>query len=64
MFESYEESVLAYADHQGNLSRGDANQLLQEHGWSIADLAVHQHGLSWSELASFNAQALLDWLGY
>lgn len=63
-FFSFEESVLAYADHQGNLSRGDAAALLSEHGYSLSDLACHQRGISWTELAQLNAQALLTWLGY
>ena len=64
MFSSYEESVMAYADHHGNLSRGDARVLLAEHGWTIPDLAVNQRGCAWAELAQFNAAALLRWLGY
>ena len=63
-FCTYEQSVLAYADHQGNLSRGDAAALLSEHGFSLPNLACHQRGISWAALAQFNAEALLSWLGY
>ena len=64
MYASFEESVLDHADHHGNLSRGDAAQLLSEHGFSLEDLYADNHGVSWFHLDQRNAQALLAWLGY
>ena len=64
MYASFEESVLDHADHHGNLSRGDADRLLSEHGFSMDDLYADNHGVSWFALDQRNAEALLAWLGY
>jgi len=61
---TYEESVLDYADQDGNLSRGDAVQLLKDHGFTLDDLYADSHGVSWCHLDARNAEALLAWLGY
>ena len=52
MYTTYEESVLRYADNDGNLSLKVAKQLLEEHGFSLFDTNER------------NAEALLEWLGY
>lgn len=61
---TYEESVLSYADGNGNLTRVDAVQLLGEHGFTLDDLYEDNHGVSWVHLDERNAEALLAWLGY
>lgn len=61
---TYEETVLDYADQDGNLSHGDACQLLQEHGFTMDDLYADSHGVNWCHLDARNAEALLAWLGY
>jgi len=61
---SYEDSVQAYADEQGNLSRADASKLLADHGFSMDDVYEDNHGVSWAHLDARNAEALLAWLGY
>jgi len=64
MLITYEESVLDYADQDGNLSRADASQLLQEHGFELADLYADSHDIDPVALDARNAEALLAWLGY
>jgi hypothetical protein len=64
MYVTYEDSVLDHADHHGNLSRGDAAKLLQDHGFTLDDLYEDSHGVSWVHLDERNAEALLAWLGY
>ena len=64
MLTTYEDSVLAAADDDGNLSRPDANRLLTEHGFTIDDIYEDNHGVSWVALDARNAEALLAWLGY
>ena len=64
MFTTYEESVMDHADHHGNLSRGDAAKLLQDHGFTLDDLYEDNHGVNWCHLDARNAEALLAWLGY
>lgn len=61
---TYEESVLSYADENGNLTRADAVQLLGEHGFTLGDVYEDDHGVSAIHLDERNAQALLWWLGY
>ena len=61
---TYEESVLDYADQDGNLSRGDAVQLLKDHGFTLDDVYEDSHGVSWCHLDARNAEALLAWVGY
>jgi hypothetical protein len=61
---TYEESVLSYADGNGNLTRADAVQLLGEHGFTLNDLYEDDHGVSQVHLDERNAEALLAWLGY
>ena len=61
---TYEESVLDHADHDGNLSHGDASKLLADHGFTMDDLYTDNHGVSWAHLNARNAEALLAWLGY
>ena len=63
-FCTYEESVLDHADHNGNLSHGDALALLAEHGFTLADTYEDDHGVSPVALDERNADALLAWLGY
>ena len=63
-FTLYEETVLSYADHNGNLSHGDASKLLADHGFTMGDLYADDHGVSWAHLDARNAEALLAWLGY
>lgn len=64
MLTTYEDSVLAAADDDGNLSRADANRLLTEHGFTSDDIYEDNHGVSWVALDARNAEALLAWLGY
>lgn len=61
---TYEESVLDYVDQDGNLSHGDAVQLLREHGFTLDDIYADNHGVSWCHLDARNGEALLAWLGY
>jgi hypothetical protein len=58
MFDSYEESVLAHADEDGDLSVADLAQLFKAHGTSVA--AAEEDGYR----GDLNAQAALHWLGY
>lgn len=64
MFTTYSESVLDFADHDGNLSHGDAAKLLADHGCCLDDVYADNHGVSWLHLDARNAEALLAWLGY
>ena len=64
MFTTYEESVLACANDDGNLSYADAQRLLGEHGSSIEDTYADNHGVCPVFLDERNAEALLNWLGY
>lgn len=64
MFTTYEDSVLAQADEDGNLNRNDAIKLLSDHGFSLDDVYEDNHGVSWAHLDACNADALLAWLGY
>lgn len=61
---TYEDAVLDFTDHYGNLSRADATRLLAEHGFTWADVYADHHGVSWVALDERNAEALLAWLGY
>jgi hypothetical protein len=61
---TYEDSVLEYADDDGNLSFEDTKRLLSDHGFSLSDIYEDNHNVSWVELDARNAQALLNWLGY
>jgi hypothetical protein len=63
-FCTYEDSVLSYADHEGNLSHGDAVKLLADHSFTLDDIYEDDHGVSWVALDARNAEALLAWLGY
>ena len=64
MFTTYEDSVIAHANDDGNLSRNDAIKLLSDHGFSLDDMYEDNHGVSWAHLDARNAEALLAWLGY
>ena len=63
-YPSFEDSVLDHADHEGNLSIGDATKLLADHGFRLDDVYADNHGVSWLHLDARNAEALLAWLGY
>jgi hypothetical protein len=64
MFICYEDSVIAAADDDGNLTHKDAAKLLQDHGFTLDDIYADSHGVSWVALDAKNAEALLAWLGY
>ena len=64
MFTTYEDSVLAHADEDGNLNRNDTIKLLSDHGFTLDDVYADNHGVSWAHLDARNADALLAWLGY
>ena len=64
MITSYEDSVLALADDDGNLSPADARRMLADHGFTMADVYFNRVGISWAQLDARNAEALLSWLGY
>ena len=59
MFESYEDSVLAYTDCDGLLSTADAKRLITEHNTTLYDM--EQDGYT---AHCRDAQALLHWFGY
>ena len=59
-----EDSVLEAADENGNLSYEDAERLLADHGFTLADIYTENHDVSWVALDQRNAGALLIWLGY
>ena len=61
---SFEDSVLQYADQDGNLSLGDAQQLFSQHGFEFEEIYADNHDISWPALDARNAEALLAWLGY
>jgi hypothetical protein len=63
-YPSFEDSVLDHADHEGNLSTGDATKLLEDHGFTWDDVHACNNEVSWSHLEAGNAEALLAWLGY
>ena len=60
----YEDSVLDAADAHGNLTSRQAQRLLSDHGFTLSDLYEDDHGVCPVALDSYNAQALLFWLGY
>jgi len=64
MLITYEESVLDHCDQEGNLSYADACQLLQEHGFELADIYADNHDIDPVALDARNGRALLSWLGY
>ena len=64
VYDIYKETVLDHADHNGNLSHGDASKLLADHGFTWEDVHAFNNGVSWSHLEDCNAKALLAWLGY
>jgi hypothetical protein len=64
MLDSFEDSVLAAADSDGNLSFADTRKLLSEHGFALEDVYADSHGVDPVALDEFNAEALLFWLGY
>jgi hypothetical protein len=64
MFCSYEDSVLAAADENGNLSLADARRLFADHSDRLDAIYEDNHGISWVALDERNAEALLAWLGY
>ena len=64
MFTCFEDSVLASADKDGNLSLSLAQRLLSEHGFTLTDTYADPHGVDPVALDARNAQALLHWLGY
>ena len=64
MYVCYEDSVLAAADDQGNLTLKQAARLLSDHGFTLSDLYTDDHDVCPVALDSRNAQALLFWLGY
>lgn len=61
---TYEDSVLDYADQDGNLSHADASKLLADHGFTLDDTYAENRGVPWVALDARNAEALLAWLGY
>ena len=63
-FCTFEDSVLAAAGDDGNLSYADASKLLCEHGFTLDNLYEDSHGVSWVALDERNAEALLAWMGY
>jgi hypothetical protein len=64
MYLCYEESVMAAADDNGNLSYAQAQRLLADHGETLDAIYEDNHGISWVALDERNAEALLAWLGY
>ena len=56
---SYEDSVLEYADDDGNLSLEDTKRLLSDHGVTLAEFYEFS-----GYIASLNADDLLAFLGY
>ncbi len=61
---TYEESVIACADENDNLSAKDAARLLAEHGFSMDDVYAEPGDIAHYALDARNAHALLHWLGY
>ena len=57
---SYAESVLQYADDQGNLDADVVNQLLDEHDTTIENFLAD----GFPEADITNGEALLHWMGY
>jgi hypothetical protein len=64
MYFCYEDSVLAAADENGNLSYAQAQRLLADHGETLDGIYEDNRGISWVALDERNAEALLQWLGY
>lgn len=60
MFNSYKDSVLHYADDQGQLDGDVVIQLLEEHSTDLN--TFYEDGFPVKD--STDAEALLDWLGY
>jgi hypothetical protein len=61
---TYEDSVWEAANDDGNLSHEDAERLLADHGFTLADIYTENHDVSWVALDQRNVGALLSWLGY
>ena len=57
---SYAESVLQYADAQGNLDADVVNQLLDEHDTTLENFLAD----GFPEAVITNGEALLHWMGY
>jgi len=55
---TYEESVLHYADENGNLGLNEARKLLNDHDALITDYVADTND------TQLNAESLLEWLGY
>ena len=64
MYCCYEDSILAAADENGNLSYAQAQRLLADHGETLDAIYEDKRGVSWVALDERNAEALLAWLGY
>ena len=62
-FCTFEDSVLDHADHHGNLSHGDAQALLAQHGFTLSDWLTDCEARGWQQRTQ-DAQTLLAWLGY
>ena len=60
----YEDSVIACADENDNLSAKDAARLLAEHGFTLEDVYAEPGDIAHYALDARNCHALLAWLGY
>ena len=58
MCTTYEESVLYFADENGNLGLNEACKLLNDHDASLTDYVAETND------TGLNAESLLEWLGY
>ena len=61
---TYRDSVLDHADDNGNLSQADAEQLLGEHGFTLAHVYADLQGFDSGAVDACDAETLLGWLGY
>ena len=56
---TYSDSFRSTCDAEGNVPGWALIQIFEEHGSSLADFYAHIPEADW-----FNADAILDWLGY
>lgn len=56
---TYRESVMDYADHQGNISDACVDQLMREHSTSLCELLENGY-----KGAANHAPSLLAFMGY
>ena len=61
---SYAESVMSFTDSEGKLNALNIKQLLNEHGFTVADWIADHAARNMHDDLIDDAQTILNWLGY